>query len=117
MRLSIDRRLAGGKGAFFVRARPGDLDVMGVAGGDYVLVEPNTVAEIENGAIVVARVGTGAWYHRLARNGSGVSLEPLQSGGEPTIIQDTSSLFLLGRVIALYRRIDEKAGALNLTHH
>lgn len=115
--LCIDRRLAGEGGGFFVRADSRDLAVLGVAEGDFVLVEPAAFEDLEDGTIVAARVGTGAWFHRLTRNGGGIRLESMRPGGEVTVVQDPSHLQIMGRVTAFYRRIDESAGALNLTQH
>ncbi len=119
MHLAIDRRLGGVKGSFFVRAGVGDLAVLGVHEGDYVLVEPAAFGEVESGSVVVARTGSGAsCYHRLMRNGhGGVKLEALSPGGGYTVVPEGESLQLLGRVTAFYRRMDESTGALNLTHH
>jgi repressor LexA len=117
LHLSIDRRLAGGNGGFFVRAGSGDLAVLGVQQGDYVLVEPARLIELADGAVVVARIGSGSWFHRLHRNGLSVSLESLKPGGEETVVQDEGRVQLVGRVTAFYRRMDESTGALNLTHH
>jgi len=116
MHVSIDRRLGGERGSFFVRAGSGDLAVLGVTEGDFVLVSPATVDDVEDGAVVVARIGVDALFHRISRNGGGVHLEALRPGGETTIVEDPSSLKLLGRVTAFYRRMDE-AGAVNLTQH
>jgi len=115
--LSIDRRWAGTEGAFFVRAGAGDLAVLGVEEGDHVLVEPASLADVDDGAVVVANDGSGRWYHRLARNGSGISLQSLRPGGDVTHVEQPSSLHLIGRVTAFYRRMDERAGSLNLTQH
>ncbi len=115
--LSLDRRLAGGKGCFFVRAGSGDLAVLGVTEGDYVLVEPVGVDDITDGQIVMARDGGASWFHRVGRNGSGLTLESLKPGAGLTLVEDASRLLLLGRVIAFYRRMDDSAGALNLTQH
>jgi len=117
MRLSIDRRLGGAKGAFFVRASVGDLALLGVHEGDYVLVEPVELDDVEEGAVVVARIGTSTWYHRLTRNGMGLKLESLSPGGDLTVVPEGETLSLLGRVTAFYRRVDASTGALNLTHH
>jgi repressor LexA len=117
LHLSIDRRLAGSEGGFFVRAGSADLAVLGVQEGDYVLVEPAELKDLDDGAVVVARIGTGSWFHRLARNGSGVSLESLKPGGGETVIEDEGRVRLMGQVTAFYRRMDESTGALNLTHH
>jgi repressor LexA len=115
--LSIDRRLGGDKGGFFLRAGSADLAVLGIQEGDYVLVEPATVAEVEDGAVVVAQVGTGSWFHRLTHNGTGVRLESLRPGGEKTVVEEGDRLQLVGRVTAFYRRMEDSAGGLNLTHH
>jgi repressor LexA len=115
--LSIDKRLAGRNGVFFVRAGAGDLAVIGVQEGDYVLVDPVEVADLEEGSIVVARTGTGSWFHRMSRNGAGLNLESLRPGGEVTVVEDASTLYLLGRVTAFFRRMDESASAVNLTQH
>jgi len=117
LHLSLDRRLAGEKGAFFVRAGPNDLAVLGVHEGDFVLVEPVSPGDLEDGAIVVARTGEGSRFHRLMRNGQGIHLEPLRPGGETQLVQDLERLEILGRVAAFYRRLDESVGGLNLTHH
>lgn len=115
--LSIDRRLGGGDGGFFVRAGSSDLAVLGIQEGDYVLVEPVSAADVDDGTVVVASAGTGSWFHRLSRTRSGVRLESLKPGGEVTLVDDPEELRLLGRVTAFYRRMDEQAGPLNLTQH
>ena len=116
MHLSIDRRMGGEKGCFIVRAGASDLAVLGVVEGDFVLVAPATVEEVDDGAIVVARVGTDSLYHRLTRNGKGVSLKSLKPGGEENVLEDPENFRLLGRVTALYRRMDD-AASVNLTEH
>jgi repressor LexA len=115
MHVSIDRRLGGAEGSFFVRARSGELAVLGVAEGDLVLVSPASVEEVEDGTIVVARVGSGTLFHRITKNGKSVHLEALRPGGGAALVDDPASLKLIGRVSGLYRRID--AAALNLTQH
>jgi repressor LexA len=115
--LSIDRRLGGDRGGFFVRAGSSDLAALGIQEGDYVLVEPAAVDDVENGSVVVAEVGTGSWFHRLTRNGKGIHLQSLRPGGEETVVEDGARLRLAGRVSAFYRRMDGAAGVLNLTHH
>jgi repressor LexA len=116
MYVSIDRRLGGEDGSFFVRAHPGDLAVLGVAEGDYVLVTPVSLDAVENGSIVVAHVGSGAPFHRFVKNGKGLHLEALKPGGDTTVVEDAQGLRLIGRVTGLYRRLDDTS-ALNLTQH
>jgi repressor LexA len=116
MHVSIDRRFGGASGCFFVRAGSGDLAVMGVAEGDFVLVTPVTVDQVDDGSIVVAHVGDESAFHRLVRNGKGLYLEALSPGGRATVVEDPAALRLVGRVTGFYRRMDE-AGAVNLTRH
>lgn len=115
MHVSIDRRLGGDNGCFFLRAGTGDLAVLGVAEGDFVLISPTALDDVEDGSIVVARVGVGTLFHRITKNGRGVHLEALRPGGDSTLVDDPASLRLIGRVSGLYRRID--AAGLNLTQH
>jgi repressor LexA len=116
MYVSIDRRLGGESESFFVRAHPGDLAVLGVNEGDFVLVTPTALADVENGNIVVARVGSGTLFHRFLKNGKGLHLEALRPGGDTTAVDDADGLRIIGRVTGLYRRMDDTA-ALNLTQH
>jgi len=114
--LSIDRRLVGERGCFIVRANASDLAVLGVAEGDFVLVSPATVDELDDNAVVVAGAGTDAVYHRFSRNGKSVRLESLKPGGQDNVVEDPEELDILGRVTAFYRRMDY-AASVNLTPH
>jgi repressor LexA len=116
MYVSIDRRLGGENGSFFVRAQPGDLAMLGVTEGDFVLITPTTLEAVESGSIVVAQVGSGSLFHRFLKNGKGLHLEPLRPGGDTTVVDDARGVHLIGRVTGLYRRLDDTA-ALNLTQH
>ncbi|MDX1493591.1 MAG: transcriptional repressor LexA [Longimicrobiales bacterium] len=114
--VSMDRQLGSEDGSFMIRAGAGDLAVLGVAEGDLVLVSPVRLDEIEDGSVVVAEIGDSSTFHRFTNNGRGVYLEALQPGGERTLVEDTDSLRILGRVAGFYRRMDE-VGSLNLTPH
>ena len=116
MYVSVDRRFGGESESFFVRAHQGDLAVLGVNEGDYVLVTPTALEDVESGNIVVARVGSGTLFHRFLKNGKGLQLEALRPGGDTTVVDDADGLHLIGRVTGLYRRLDDTA-ALNLTQH
>lgn len=116
MHLSVDRQLGSENGSFIVRAAAGDLAVMGVTEGDFILVSPVNVEDVDDGSIVVAEVGGASTFHRFTRNGQGLSLVSLQPGGETTLVEDPGSLRLVGRVAGFYRKMDE-VGTVNLTHH
>ena len=117
MFLTIDRRLAGDKGGYFVRARESDLPALGVSEGDYVLVEPVSNDELEDGVVVAARVGESPAYYQYVTNGKGAAtLKPLAGGEQPTHVEDPASISLLGRVAAVYRKMDGRA-PVNVTPH
>ncbi len=115
--LTLDRRLAGDKGAFFVEARADDLAPLGCAEGDYILLEPASVNELPDGVIVAAKVEDQPGYYRLTRNGSSIQLHPLAGKGIPTEVQDPASLVLLGRVTGMYRRVSHLAASATAFAH
>ena len=114
--VSVDRQLGSRDGSFMVRARAGDLAILGVAEGDLVLVSPATIDDIDDGSVIVAEVGDDSAFHRFSRSSGGVKLEALQPGGGMTLVEDADTLQVLGRVTGFYRRMDE-VGSLNLTQH
>jgi repressor LexA len=117
MFLSMDRRLAGAKGSFFVRAHGVELVGHGISDGDFVLIEPTTPDSITEGALVVARLGGRSNYYRFRRNGVGVTLQPLGAAEEPTLIDEPHKLNLVGKVTAFYRRLDGVAMPVSVTAH
>ena len=117
MHLTMDRRLAGSKGSFFVRASGQELATFDITEGDYLLVEPTVVEDVVEGSVVVARVKGGPSFYQFSRNGNAVYLTPA-GGGEPaTAIEDPDRLHLIGRVVALYRRFDGASILVSTTAH
>ncbi len=116
MYVSVDRQLGSRDGSFMVRARAGDLAVLGVSEGDLVLVSPVSVDEVQDGSVIVAEVGAVSAFHRFTRNGRGIYLEALQPGGGTTLVEDADDLQVIGRVAGFFRSMDE-AAAVNLTQH
>jgi repressor LexA len=117
MFLTIDRRLAGGKGSFFVRAHGDELAVLGCLDGDYLLVEPAQVEEVQDGAVIAARIGTTSSYYRCSRNGEGIALQPVGSGEPATVVEEPSKLRVFGRLAGLYRRMDQQLPSVSVTAH
>jgi SOS-response transcriptional repressor LexA len=114
--LTLDRKLAPQRGAFVVRAGGDGLAVLGAAEGDYVLVEPTSIDQVEDGAVLVVRDGEGSVYRRLTRNGRGVYLHDLRTGTGSQLVEDPSQIELLGRVSALIHRMDGRAGVSFTAH-
>ncbi len=112
--LTVDRRLAGSEGSFFVRARGDEVALMGGEDGDYLLVEPVRLREVPDGGVVAARPGGGAaGYYRVRRDAAGLRLQGL-AGGMPVHLDTPDALPVLGRVIAFHRRMDGAVGAPGL---
>lgn len=114
--LTLDRKLVQGRGAFAVRAVGDGLAVLGASEGDYVLVEPASIDQVEDGAVLVVRDGEGSAYRRLTRNGRGVYLHDLRAGRDPLFVEEPGELELVGRVSALIHRLDGRSG-VSLTAH
>jgi repressor LexA len=115
--LSLDRRLGGGKGSFFLRAHGDELELLGVRGGDYVLIEPVKAEALADGDVVVAQTGERIDFQKVSRNGRGLTLQALRAGGEVTHVDDPFALSLLGKVSALFRRLEGEAVQVSLTAH
>ncbi len=115
--LTLDRRWAGEKGAYFVQASSGDLAPLGCIEGDYILMEPASLVDLQDGAIVAAKVEGPAEYYRFSRNGQAVQLHPLAGKGSPTVVDDSTPLVLLGKVTGMYRRMDHLPAAVTAIAH
>jgi len=115
--LTLDRRLAGENGAFFVQARAEELASLGCKEGDYILLEPSGVSELQEGVIVAAKVEGRAGYFRFARNDKGVQLHPLTGRGPVTTVDGSISMVLLGKVTGMYRRMDHLPAAVTAIAH
>lgn len=115
--LTMDRRLAGAKGSFFVQAKGDELAALDVTDGDFLLVEPTSIQDVDEDALVVARIGGRSSYFRVSRNGHGVFLAPMDGSEGPKLVEEPSKLALLGRVAALYRRLDGVPTLVSTTAH
>jgi repressor LexA len=101
----LDRRLAGSADAFFLEADGDSMSGVGILDGDLVLVEPEGVEAVEDGAIVAARLDGKAAIKRLFSNGGDLVLEPAHADYAPILVREHDDFALLGRVVGLYRRI------------
>ncbi|MEJ2540116.1 MAG: S24 family peptidase [Gemmatimonadota bacterium] len=116
--LTLDRRLAGVRGSFLLRARGDELLSMGAQNGDYVLVEPVERGEPLEGSVIVARpAGVPYGFFRVTRDGGGLVLEPLRSGGDPWPVEDPDSLRVAGRVGGIFRHFDGPGATSSFTAH
>lgn len=117
-RLTVDRRLAGTKGSFFVRARGDELAVLGLVDGDWILLEPAEIHDVPDDGVVAAEVGgAAAAWQKVSRNGRGVYVQGLRPGEAPVHVEDLSRIRVLGRVAGFVRRFDGPAAPVSLTAH
>jgi repressor LexA len=117
MFLTMDRRLAGERGAFFVQAHADELALLGCVEGDYVLLEPARPDELSDGAVVAARIEGRPSYYRFSRNGAGAILRPLIGSGDPTLVEDAENIVVLGRITGMYRRMDHLPASVTSVAH
>lgn len=101
---TLDRRLAGANGTFFV-AMPGDsMTGVGIRDGDLLLCEPAGREDLEEGDVVVARLEGETTVKRYWGRGDDVLLEPANVNYPPTLVAPGDVEFV-GRVISVLRRL------------
>lgn len=116
MKVVVDPRLAGSAGAFFLRVRGEGLAVLGFCDGDLILVEPAVVEHIQDGEMVAARVGGEAAVRRLYRREGRIVLDVAHPALDPVVVENPKDFLLLGRVTALFRRLDRVPAAAATAH-
>ena len=115
---AVDRRLAGAKGCYFVRARGDEFRGVGVDRGDFLLVEPTSPAAIREGdLVVILREGDGPELFRYSRNGQHHFLQPGRLELSPVSVNGFDELQISGRVAGLYRRFEELPVPVSTTAH
>lgn len=108
--LTLDRRLVGSEGSYFVEA-PTGVEALGIREGDYLLVEPVGADRLVDGDVVAVRVNGHRGFARFMVQGGGVQLHGPPFGDAPVAVEDVSRLPVLGRVVALFRRMDADQSA------
>lgn len=109
--LELDRRLAGGSGAFLLGMRGESMEGAGIRDGDLLLVEPATQEELEEGDIAVGRVDGQPVVQRFHRRGKEIVLEPANVNFPATLLTGDEDSVMLGRVTAVFRRVRQPAAA------
>ena len=70
-----------------------------------------------DGTIVVVRFDGGPSFYRFSKNGRAVYLTPAKGDEAATAVEDPERLHLIGRVVALYRRLDDASILVSTTAH
>ncbi len=103
--LELDRRLAGGAGAFGLTLTGEELQAFGIVDGALLVAEPIIADELEEGDLVVVRVGGHMGVRRFYRRGGDAVLEPSTSDYPPALLRPAGGVVLLGRVVSMVRRL------------
>lgn len=92
-----------GEGTFILRIKGDSMIEAGILDGDFVVVQQRRDAA--NGDIVVAMLGDEATVKRFYREQGRVRLQPENAAMEPIYVEPGQDLVILGKVVALFRRI------------
>jgi repressor LexA len=101
----LDRRIAGGAGAFLLVMHGNHLQAYGVWEGDLVLIEPVTASAIQEGDLVLVRDARGAEVRRCSRAGAELLLDPSGSDETPLSLSGRQTGAVQGRVSGVVRRL------------
>ncbi len=115
--LSLDRRMSGPKGCYFVRVRGDEFAGVGLQAGDLLLVEPTSSQEPREGDLVVLRTNAGPRLFRYVRNGREHDLRPARTTDRTLTVRTLAELDLSARVVGLYRSFEEAGVPSSLVAH
>jgi len=102
--LTVDRRMAGGEGVYFVEAGRG-LESLGLREGDHLLVEPCSPDQIIDGELAAVSLHGQGGFARFVREAGVAYLHGPLLGEHPVVLEDPARAPIVGRVVALYRML------------
>lgn len=117
MYLSVDRRLAGAKGSYFFWVRGEAMAALGAEDGDFLLIEPGSDTRVVDDHLSVVLFDGRTFFGRAAPGGQGVLIQSGRTGEASRIVPDPSGVEVVGRVTALYRRMDGLPAVVSQTAH
>lgn len=88
---------------FALRVAGESMQNAGILNGDYVIVRQQPQAA--NGEIVAALLGEEATVKRLYKEGDRIRLQPEHPTMEPILIEPSQPFQVLGKVVAVFRKI------------
>lgn len=92
-----------GEDSFILRVKGESMIDAGILDGDYVVIRQQRDAS--NGDIVVAMIDEEATVKRFFREGNRIRLQPENSTMEPIYADGYLDFAILGKVVALFRRV------------
>jgi repressor LexA len=109
--LSLDRRIVGSSACFMISMVGDSMRDSGIWDGDLLLVEPVTLSELDDGDLTVARLAGETGVRRFVRRGEDGLLDGGHIDLPPTVLTGRSAAEVLGRVVAVLRRLRTDAPA------
>ena len=109
--LTLDRRIAGSSACFMISMVGDNMIDAGIRDGDLLVVEPVPVDELDDGDLVVVRSQGESSVRRLVHSDAGSLLESGRLDLPPVLIDGSAELEVLGRVVAVVRRLRTDAPA------
>lgn len=92
-----------GEETFILRVKGDSMIEAGILDGDFVVVRQQRAAN--DGDIVVAMIDDEATVKRFFRDGARVRLQPENAAMEPIYADEHTDFAILGKVVALFRRL------------
>lgn len=114
---SLDRRMVGAKGCYFVRARGAEFEGVGVLEGDLLLIEPASAASVREGDLVVARRPEGVQLFRYARDGFLHLLRPAAADSPAVSADAPEQLEIVGRGCGVFRLFRDSMAPVSPVAH
>ncbi len=114
---SIDRRMAGAKGCYFLRVRDSALAPLDAHQGDFLLVEPADARALRDGDLAVVRMESRPEIFRFLMNGRTALIRGASESAPSFTVEDPARLPVTGRVAAIFRRFDEAEVPISATAH
>jgi repressor LexA len=109
--LTLDRRLVGSSACFMISMVGDSMRASGIWDGDLLVVEPVGQEQLEDGDLVAARVDEQTLVRRLLRREGQSLLDSGRPDVAPENLSVRSGAEVLGRVVAVVRRLRTDAPA------
>jgi repressor LexA len=114
---SLDRRMVGAKGCYFVRASGTEFEGVGVLEGDLLLVEPASLSAVREGDLVVVRKPDGVQLFRYARDGYRHLLRPATADSPAISVDTPEQMEIVGRGSGVFRRFRDSMAPVSPVAH
>jgi repressor LexA len=101
----LDRRIAGGAGAFLLVMHGAHLQAHGVWEGDLMVIEPVAASALQEGDLVLVRAAQGTEVRRCSQAGTELVLEATDVDVRPLTLTGRQTTAVQGRVSGVVRRL------------